>query len=380
VKALIIGGGIGGLAAALALGRSGWQVEVLERAAEFSEAGAGLSLWPNALRALDALGVGDAVRQQALLAGQAGIRDSAGRWLARTDAAELERRYGPMAMIHRARLLAVLRGGVPGEALRSGVTVSRVLRDGVIQHSRGESRADLIVGADGIHSVTRTSVWPGAPSPRYAGYTAWRMITPPVPVAESSESWGSGERFGYASLPDGRIYCFACVNAPEGTAGGGLAGLRRRFGGWHDPIPALLAAAGPEALLHDDLYELPPLAAYATGRVALLGDAAHAMTPNLGQGAGQALEDAVELAQALGSPEGDRQDVVRRLGAYDRRRRPRTQMIALRAHRIGMVGQWASPVPVRLRNTALRLLPASSFARSLAPVLDWTAGVPASRP
>ena len=223
MKAIIVGGGIGGLAAALALGQHGWQVEVLERAAAFGEVGAGLSLWPDALRALDALGVGEAVRGRAALAGQAGIRDAAGRWLARTDTAELERRYGPTAM--------------------------------------------------------RTSLWPGTAAPRYAGYTAWRVVTPPVPVGASGESWGAGERFGFVPLPDGRIYCFATANAAAGEDGGGLAGLRRRFGGWHDPIPALLEAASPDAVRHDDLYELPPLPAYTAGPVALVGDAAHAMTP-----------------------------------------------------------------------------------------------------
>jgi 2-polyprenyl-6-methoxyphenol hydroxylase-like FAD-dependent oxidoreductase len=243
--------------------------------------------------------------------------------------------------------------------------VSGVRPDGTVAHSGGESRADLVVGADGINSVTRRSVWPDAPRPRYAGYTAWRMITPPVPVGESSESWGAGERFGYVPLADGRVYCFATANAPEGAADAGLPGLRRRFAGWHDPIPALLEAAEPGAVLHDDLYELPPLAAYTRGKVALVGDAAHAMTPNLGQGAGQALEDAVVLAKTVDGPSG--------LDAYDRLRRPRTQKIALRSHRIGVAAQWASPPAVTLRNTALRLLPGSSFVRSLGPVLDWTA-------
>lgn len=365
MKAVIVGGGIGGLASALALARRGWEVEVLERAEAFTEVGAGLSLWPNGLRALDALGVGEPIRKRALLEGQAGIRDASGRWLSRTDTATLERRYGALAMIHRADLIAVLRACVPEDSLRSAVTVSRVRADGTVVHSGGESHADLIVGADGIRSVVRASIWPDAPVPRYAGYTAWRMVTPPVPVDGGSESWGAGERFGYAPLPDGRVYCFAVANAPEGDPGDGLAGLRGRFGGWHSPIPALLEAAGHSAVLHDDLYELPRLATYAADRVALVGDAAHAMTPNLGQGACQALEDAVVLAKSLDGHGG--------LEAYDRLRRGRTQMVALRAHRIGVAAQWESPVAVRLRDTALRLLPRSSFTRSLAPVLDWTA-------
>lgn len=363
MKAVIIGGGIAGLASALALTRRGWEVEVLERAPEFTEVGAGLSLWPNALRALDALGVGESVRGRAVLHGEVGIRDSAGRWLSRADTADLERRFGRTAMIHRADLLAILRAAVPDGALRPGTPVSAVHADGTVLHSGGECQADLVVGADGLRSVARRSVWPGCPEPRYAGYTSWRIVCPPVPVAGASELWGRGERFGHVPLPDGRVYCFATANAPEGAVDGGLPELRRRFGGWPEPVPALLEAAEPSVLLHHDLYELPPLKTYTSGRVVLAGDAAHAMTPNLGQGACQALEDAVVLGSVLASGDG--------LAAYDRLRRPRTQMIARRSRQIGVVAQWASPAAVSLRNTAMRLLPSSSFARSIAPVLDW---------
>ncbi|HEU5420599.1 MAG TPA: FAD-dependent monooxygenase [Streptosporangiaceae bacterium] len=371
MKAVIVGGGIGGLASAVALSRAGWQVEVLERAPDFTEVGAGLSLWQNGLRALDALGVGQAVRERSLLQGQAGVRDAAGRWLARTGGADLDRRYGPAAMVHRADLLAILRSALPASALRGGITVSRVRSAGRVWHSAGESKADLVVGADGIRSIVRASSWPDAPVPRYAGYTAWRLIAPALPVTDSGETWGAGERFGYAPLPDGRIYAYATANAPPGEAGGGLAGLRRRFGHWHHPIPALLEAAADGAVLHDDLYELPPLRSFTTGTVALVGDAAHAMTPNLGQGAGQALEDAVVLAKTVDTGSG--REVRTGLEAYDRLRRPRAQMIVLRSHRVGAVGQWASPAAVTLRNAGMRLMPRSAFIRSLAPVLDWTA-------
>src|SRR5579875_1228035 len=365
MKAVIIGGGIAGLASALALTRHGWQVRVLERAPEFTEVGAGLSLWPNALRALDALGVGEAVRGRAVLQGSVGIRDQAGRWLSRTSAADLKRRFGPTVMIHRADLLAVLVAAVPPGALRPGTLVRAVRADGTVTHSGGECRADLVVGADGLHSATRQSLWPGGPAPRYAGYTSWRMVCPALPITGTCEWWGRGERFGYSPLPDGRIYCYATANAREGADDGGLAELRRRFGRWHHPIPALLDAADSGAVLHHDLYELPQLKTYVSGPVALAGDAAHAMTPNLGQGACQALEDAVVLGNVLAGGGG--------LAAYDQQWRPRSQMIARRSRRIGTTAQWAFPAAVSLRDTTLRLLPSSSFARSIAPVLDWDA-------
>lgn len=364
MKIIVIGGGIGGLAVAIALQRAGHEVEVLERATEFAEVGSGLSLWPNALHALDVLGVGAQVRRRCTPVIDSAIRTSGGKRLARVDVDAVRRRFGPLVVLHRADLLEVLRAAVPPAALRTGVTVDSVRSDGTVTHGDVVTRADLVVGADGIRSVVRRSVWPDAPAPRYAGYSTYRMVTESLalPLDSQGESWGRGERFGYAPLPDGRVYCFAVVNTPAGAGGEPIARLRRRFAGWHDPIPRLLAAVPEDAVLHHDLYELPSIAGYASGRAVLIGDAAHAMTPNLGQGACQAIEDAVVLADVLndGGP-----------AEYDRRRRVRTQRIVTRSHRIGAVAQWSAPGAVAVRNTAVRMTPDSALLRSLAPIVGW---------
>ncbi|MEU6658701.1 FAD-dependent monooxygenase [Streptomyces sp. NPDC046821] len=374
-SAIVVGGGIGGLAAGVALTRRGWRVKVLERAATFGEVGAGLSLWPNGVRALDALGVGGQVREQALVEAQAGIRDTSGRWLSRTDAQELARRFGPVVMIHRARLLDILRAALPVGVLCANARVTGVgLRERraevEFEHGTGASQADLLVAADGIDSTVRRSLWPQAPAPRYAGYTAWRLVVDTGRrLSAGGESLGRGERVGIAPLADGRTYLFGVANAPEGqrNPGGELAEIRRRFGRWHDPIPQLLAAADDSAVMRHDIYELPPLASFVTGRAALLGDAAHAMTPNMGQGANQALEDAVTLAVLLdASP-----DVESGLAAYDRHRRPRTQLIARRSRWIGIAAQWHSAPAATLRDLMLRRTPGSTMLNALAPVLNW---------
>jgi len=362
-KAIVVGGGIAGLASAIGLHERGWDVEVLEQAPAFEEVGAGLSLWPNALNALDELGVGAIVRERSVLDGETGIRDERGRWLSHTDVAAIRDRFGSIALVHRATLLDILRSALPPECLKAGVAVSDVTTDGVVQCGDRELQGDLVLGADGLQSTVRKAVWPDSPSPRYAGYTAWRYVTPrPVDVGPGGESWGRGERFGYATLSDGRVYCFATANVDEGTDGGDLATFRDRFGDWHDPIPKLLAEADEADLLHHDLYDLPPLTTYVEGRVALVGDAAHAMTPNLGQGACQALEDAVILARCATDSD---------LAAYDADRRPRATMISKRSARIGRVAQLQSTPAVAVRNLVMKATPASSMLRSLAPVLSW---------
>ncbi|MEU1880949.1 FAD-dependent monooxygenase [Streptosporangium sp. NPDC020072] len=366
MKVIIVGGGIGGLATAVAFHRRGWQVVVLERAAEFTEVGAGLTIQPNGLRALDAIGLGERLRAGGLADPLAGIRSRRGDWLVRNDVGSLKRRFGSWVTVHRAALVDLLRAVVPPDALRSGIEVQHVQRDGTVRHSGGTSTADLVVGADGVHSVTRRSLWSHLPGPRYVGYTTWRLIAPPQRVEGSVETWGRGERFGHVPMPDGRIYCYVMANAPAGSRVG-LDELRERFARWHHPIPALLGSAQEEAVLQHDTHELPMLPTYVSGKVAVLGDAAHAMTPNLGQGACQALEDAVTLAHAV-----DTLGVRAGLEAYDRTRRPRTQLIVRRSRQAGAAAHWTSTPLTVLRDAVLPLLPTRFFARSLIPAYTWT--------
>ncbi|MFI0350717.1 FAD-dependent monooxygenase [Actinomadura sp. 9N407] len=373
--AVIVGGGIGGLATGVALHRQGWRVEVCERAPAFTEIGAGLSLWPNALRALAALGLDGRVRELGAVEAGGGVRDRTGRWLARADNAEIERRFGsPLIVLHRADLVRALAGELPAEALLPATTITGVRDDGdavVAEHEGGSLRADLLIGADGVHSTVRGLVWPAARPLRYAGYTAWRMITAPLPrsLTSGGVTWGRGEVFGFASMPGNRVYCFGTASVPAGGAApdGEWTEVRRRFGHWADPIPALLDAVAEDGVLRHDIHDLPPLPGFVSGRVALLGDAAHAMTPTLGQGAAQALEDAVVLASCLGRTP----DIGSALAGYDRLRRARTQRLVRRSARLGAVGQWAWPPAAMARDLAARLAPNSANLRAMAPVLDW---------
>jgi len=368
--AVVVGAGIGGLSAAIGLHRTGWRVTVLERVAAFRPVGAGLVLQANGLRCLDALGLGAVVRERGHDGMPAGTRRSDGRWLARIKPGDLERVLGTSAIgIHRATLHEILLGILPAGIVVTGAEVNAVTEDGDVAYQHQDIpvrvRADLVIGADGIRSKVRKLLWPDAASPKYIGVTAWRGVTPAwdgdLAVAIS---WARGAEFGMVPLADGRVYWFAAANAtPGGPAGDGPARVLDRFGGWHDPIPALIAAT--DTVVRDDLACLDePLTTYVKGRVALLGDAAHAMTPNLGQGANQALEDAVVLASVAGRPDG--------LAAYDRQRRPRSQQVAKASRAIGRFGQQLeNPIAVAARNTIMRLTPPRLALRSMARYADW---------
>ncbi|HEY7262365.1 MAG TPA: FAD-dependent monooxygenase [Trebonia sp.] len=368
-SAVVVGGGIGGLTAAVALRQVGWRVTVLEQAAMFGEIGAGIILLSNGLRCLDAIGLGEAVRGSGLPMLALGMRTAAGRWLSRFDGdgTAMEARMGTTSVvIHRAELHRILREALPAEALVAGVTTTGIIggADGGPAEVRFRHRdhdavlhADLVVGADGVHSWVRAQRWPDAPAPVYSGSTTWRAVTTPssAAVTEMSLSWGQGTEFGVMPIVDGRTYWYAAANADEGQRNTDeLRELRGQFGSWHEPIPAVLAYTAPEAVLRHDIYWLPRLDSYHRGSVVLLGDAAHAMTPNLGQGGGQALEDAIVLAAAVSNTS----NVATALARYDHERRARTQAMSRAATQQLRFGQQLrNPIAVAMRNTAVALTP-----------------------
>lgn len=357
---MVIGGGIGGLAAAVGLHRIGWDVTVLEQSEEFGEIGAGIVLWPNALKALRAIGLSDRVREMAKPQLSGGLRTSEGRWLTHWDGAAIQARtVDPAVGIHRARLHRVLLDELPPQALQAGVKVN----------DPSEITADLIVGADGIASAVRRRIYPDHPGPVYAGATAWRGICGPHGDAEIGITWGRGTEFGIVPLEDGRIYWYASKLADPGQfSADERAAVLETFGGWHEPIAELIGKT--ETVLRHDIYHLgPPLPSYVDGNVALLGDAAHAMTPNLGQGACQALEDAAVLRVAF-SRHPD--DIPAALAHYDRQRRPRSQAVAKASMQAGRyMSNLSNPVTVALRNTLLRLTPTGMSIRQMAKVSQW---------
>jgi 2-polyprenyl-6-methoxyphenol hydroxylase-like FAD-dependent oxidoreductase len=406
-SAVVVGAGIGGLAAAACLHAAGWQVTVFERARSVEPVGAGLGLAPNGLRALDAIGIGDVIRAHAVPQAL-GLRRPDGRWLLRaTNETMVADRFGdPIILLPRATLIEALLTRVPDGALRLSTEVTSVSADGTVMTSAGEEvRADLVVAADGIGSAVRSALW-AAEEPRlkYAGFTTWRLLTGPVspdigPVP-MAETWGRGKIFGVMPLADGRVYCYAAAVAepgapvaaeiadgfapgscpPGGRDLGEQGELMRVFSTWHEPILFLTQLVSPTAVLRHDVAELAaPLRSFHQGRVALLGDAAHPMTPNLGQGACQAIEDAVVLARLMAGSGNDAASVGPALATYTAQRLPRTTQVVRWSRRMGAMSMWKAPAAVAFRDqlTAVmgKVAPAAAL-RGLAPIYDWRPPAP----
>lgn len=313
--AAIVGGGIGGLTAAAGLAAQDWRVHVFERAHDLPGTGTALGIWPNALQALDRIGLGEQVRAAGTAQEGGALRRADGKRIAEIDTARLRRRTGDTVhLLTRPRLLRLLAAAAPAVTFDTAVGSTREL-----------AGYDVIVAADGIGSALRTERFGPRHHPRYTGCTAWRG-TVDGPCRELTETWGAGMLFGMTPQEDGRTNWFASARVAEGrrAPGGEVAELRQRYGGWHERVRAVLDGLHEDAVLRHDLYELAPAPpSYVRGELALIGDAAHAMTPNAGRGACEALVDAVVLAETLS---GD--SVPAGLARYDALRRKPAARVA----------------------------------------------------
>ena len=369
----MIGAGIGGLTTAAALANDHHDVVVYEQRSEPAAVGAGLTLFGNSFSALDAVGLGDRVRavsSDAVAHLRAGQRQPSGEWLVSMPSAMVP----SIRSLHRSALHRALVDALPDGALQLGRR-AEVAVDGspTVTVDDEAERFDLVVAADGLRSESRKRI--GADhGVRYAGYTAWRGVTrTPFSVDEAGETWGRGQIFGIVPLPDDQVYWFATESGP---AGGSEADEKqavvKRFGDWHSPIPDCLDATPADAVLRHDIYDLATLpASFVHGRTALLGDAAHAMTPNLGQGAGQAIEDAATLAMLLRT--GDVDDALSR---YSSIRRKRTKTLWQRSRVMGKAAQVTNPLAVRARDALIRATPPATVSKTADRVARWSPPAP----
>ena len=390
LSATVIGGGIAGLASAIALAQAGWRVTVLERAAAFGEVGAGLATTGNGMTALAALGLDEDIREVAYQTGTAGKQDQAGRWIMRMP----DTRNDPTAVttiwgLQRQRLHGVLRAAAEaadGVELVTGAEVVSV-RPGApggdpaaISWRTGDAEqtaeAALLVAADGARSAVRAQLFPAVPA-RYSGSTSWRAIFPDTDSEDRLvQAWGPGTEFGSLRVSPTEIYWYGYFRNPEGAVfADELAAARERFAGWAPWIRAMVDATPAERLMRHDVYHLPGgLPAYTSGRVVFVGDAAHAMLPTAGQGAATALEDGVCVGRLIAAPVTAGGDMAAALAAFDHARRPRCRQIARTAiltARFGcdLGGGWRQTV----RNAVFRRLPAAQLVKAGQSIVHWSA-------
>jgi FAD-dependent urate hydroxylase len=366
-RAVVIGAGMGGLAAAIALKQTGWDVAVYERAPEIREVGAGITLWTNAFKVLRKLGVGESIEAMSAPIRQSELRNWRGKLLVSSDFAKVSVKLGaPTVGIHRADLQAKLADALGHEHIHLGMTCVAYSQDekgaSAMFAEGGEERGQILVGADGIKSLVRQHLLGEEPL-RYAGYTAWRGVglidRPEVPLGVTALAMGRGSQVGMLPIGGGRTYWFATANVPAGgTAGPGghKADLLAHFADWWPAIPAAIEATPDAGIVRNDIFDRPPARKWTDNRVTLLGDAAHPTTPNLGQGACQAIESGYVLAKCLKEAETAEAGLL----AYEKSRFDRTAMITNESMKLGRMLAYENRLMCWLRDRMFGLFGGSS--------------------
>ncbi|MBT2691661.1 FAD-dependent monooxygenase [Bacillus sp. ISL-55] len=376
----IIGAGIGGISAAIALQQHGQKVSVFERASELKEMGAGIVLSANAIKTLEKLGVADQVRQAGSPVKKAEIRSPDGQLLVNMPVHKQAERYGTYSyLIYRPDLQRILSEKLEPNTMVLNRKFLRLEQDGDKTTSffeGGESiESELLIGADGVHSQVRENIVEKSRM-RYSGFSAFRGISHyedprfPAELGGGFEVWGEGKRFGFSHIGKGRVFWFVAVNAPQGTF---LSGENKKhialqhFKGWWGPIEDVIGTTSEENILVHEIFDRKPLKRWHKGRVTLLGDAAHPMLPNLGQGGAQAMEDALILSRCL---KQFPQDLESALSRYEQERVPRVTKIVQGSRMMARMMQLENPAAMKVRNQFLRIVPDELKIKRL----DWILG------
>ncbi|MBS1542352.1 MAG: FAD-dependent monooxygenase [Bacteroidetes bacterium] len=369
---IIIGGGIGGLTTAIALQRAGLNAVVYESANEIRPLGAGLGLAGNAIKAFASIGIDKEIIGAGKEMRRMYGKDHRGKVISFTNSELISSQLGVIHnfTIHRADLHEVLLSLLQPGTLMLGKTLQSFMQDEKEVKAKfqdgSEVSADYLLACDGIHSAVRKQLVPGS-LPRYAGYTCWRAVIDDLPSDfdwdEMSETWGPGKRFGIVPLTRNRVYWFATLNAgaqDQRLKAFTTKDLLSEFGDFHHPIQEILKRTRDEQLIWGDIIDLQPMNRFAFDRVLLMADAAHATTPNMGQGACMAIEDAATLAKTL-----LKYEPLEAFSRFERHRLPRTTWIVDQSWKFGKLAQWENRMGIAVRNSLLRLIPPSVVTRQL---------------
>lgn len=368
---IIIGGGIGGLATAVGLHKIGIKAHIYEQASTFKPLGTGIGIGSNAMLALNELGVAKDILKSGMPLHEQRFLDGNSNLMNTIDFTLLKEKFGEENIaIERSDLHHALFAAIDPEYFHFDKKVngfSQTDKEVLINFKDNTSiTADYVIAADGIHSIFRQELIPDS-RPRYAGYTCWRGIAKnkdDVELHVSSEAWSKAGRFGWAPLYNGDAYWFACINVQENDEyyqSVNQSGVAEHFSHFPPIVERLISETKDDFFLHHDIYDIKPLDNFIYNRVCLLGDAAHAATPNMGQGAGQSIEDAYELMQALENTT----HVKEALKQYNKKRVYKTKKVINISRQIGWAAQWDNHFLINFRDTIFPFIPKSFLFQRL---------------
>ncbi|SCC22978.1 FAD-dependent monooxygenase [Bacillus mycoides] len=357
---IIIGGGIAGLCAAIFLQKIGVDVKVYDKNIEPTVAGAGIIIAPNAIQALEPYGISKQIKKFWNESDGFNLVSEKGSILSKLT---IPTCYPKMYSIHRKNLHQLLLSELQKGTVEWGKECVKIEQNEenalkILFQDGSEALGNILIAADGIHSIVRKQATQ-RDGYRYAGYTCWRGVTPTHNLSLTNdfiETWGANGRFGIVPLPNNEVYWYALINAkardPKYKAYT-TADLYSHFKNYHNPIPAILKNASDVNMIHRDIVDITPMKHFFDKRIVFIGDAAHALTPNLGQGACQAIEDAIILAECIKNNAHYRQAFIE----YEQKRRNRIKKISNTAWNIGKMAQMESKPLIILRNQVMKRIP-----------------------
>jgi 2-polyprenyl-6-methoxyphenol hydroxylase-like FAD-dependent oxidoreductase len=372
-KLVIVGGGISGIATALALKKVGLTVSIYEKKSQNSLVGSGIILSGNVIATLDYLDVLAPVLSQGITSDRFLILDHHGKPITTIQS---KQKYPLFIFIHRNELIDIL-----FEALTDKhIYYDKRLVFFTTDHKKSQLyfedgtivKTDYLLGCDGVHSMVRTQLFPNKQL-RYAGYTCWKGIVEQPPefyTTVPSETWGPKGRFGIIPLSKNRFYWYALKNAEPNNLQHKTwktKDIVSNFADYHDPIPQLIGSTSEELITHRDIYDLESLYQYVYDRILLLGDAAHAATPNFGQGDSLAVEDAVFLAKCYQQVK----NLERAMQRFEKGRLSQAKRVIQESWMYGKIAQIDTPFICTIRNQMMKWTPASFHQSRLDALQNW---------